>query len=155
MMIGKVMEQDSPWDIIIHDEEQLRVVHGTSRPLPDPLFVQLKEVYLHGVGPIELDDWMSCVRETVRKAAGKYKGREPIGILHLYNRLPFHALGLKEFEDKLSMIKFDFKIPFKQISITVDTQVGSLSWQIFPEVHAIGSLGNAELPKLKELFGFE
>ena len=44
MLIGKVMEQNNPWDIVLHDEEQLRAVHGTSKPMPDPLFIQLKEV---------------------------------------------------------------------------------------------------------------
>src|SRR3990167_9328404 len=38
MLIGEVMEQNNPWDIVLHDEEQLRAVHGTSKPMPDPLF---------------------------------------------------------------------------------------------------------------------
>jgi len=157
MLIGKVMKQDDPWDIVIHDEAELRAVHGTSKPLPDPLFVQLKEIFLHGtIQPIELTEWLEQVQNTAKNANEKYAGREPMGILHLYNRIPFKETSLKDLEESLTSIKFEEPIPFKQISITVDDRkLGSLNWQIYPFFHAIGSLGQDDIPKIKSLYGFQ
>ena len=154
MVIGKVMEQNNPWDVVIHDEMQLRAVHGTNKPLPDPLFIQLKELFLYEASSsVELEKWLAHITNVVRKACEKYKGRKPTGILHLYNRVPFQPTGLKQLEEKLAEMIFESPGPFKQVSITVDAKAtGILSWQIYPFFHAIGSLGQLELPKLKELY---
>jgi len=157
MLLGKVMEQANPWDVVIHEEEQLLAVHGTSKPMPDPLFVQLKEIYVHGQSDaLVVGKWLEHVQDTVKKASDKYKGREPIGILHLYNRTLFNPVDLKTFEEQLAKVMFDFPVPFKQVTVTVDSKdSGILTWQIHPLFHAIGGLGSHEIPKLKELFGFE
>lgn len=157
MLIGKVMEQNSPWDVVIHEETQLRAVHGTNKPLPDPFFIQLKELFSYGVTQtIVLDDWLMQVKETIGKAKEKYKGRDPEGILYIYNRLPLESTPLKKLEEELALIKIDEPIPFKQVTITVDAGVtGVLSWQLYPSFHAIGSVQQKDILKLKDLYGFD
>jgi|SRR3989344_3125268 len=152
MLIGKVMKQDDPWDVVIHQEAQLRAVHGTGKPMPDPLFIQLKEVFLYGATePLELLEMLKHVQSTAKNAIQKYSGREPVGILHLHNRISVQNVSVKDIEEGFALIKFEEPIPFKQISITL----GNLNWQIYPFFHPIGSLGQAEIPKIKSLYGFK
>lgn len=156
MLIGKVMEQNDPWDVVIHEETQLRAIHGTAKPLPYPLFIQLKELFVHDITqPIEIADWLGHVQNTADTANQKYRGRDPIGILHLYNRIPFKETPLKELEENLASIKFKDSIPFKQISITIDDATHSLNWQIYPFFHPIGSLGPEQTSQLNSLYGFK
>lgn len=152
MLIGKVMKQDDPWDVVIHDEAELRAVHGTSKPMPDPLFIQLKEVFLHGViEPLELAELLEHIQNTAKNAIQKYTGREPAGILHLHNRMALKNTSVKDLEECLASLRFEEPVLFKQISITL----GNLNWQIYPIFHPIGSLGPEEIPQLKELYGFQ
>ena len=151
MLIGKVMKQDDPWDVVIHEEATLRAVHGTGKPMPDPLFVQLKEVFLHGIiEPVELPELLKHIQSTGKKAIQKYSGREPVGILHLHNRIPV-TTSVKDLEEDLASIKFEEPVPFKQIVITL----GNLNWQMYPSFHPIGNLGPEEIPKLKSLYDFQ
>lgn len=150
MLIGKVMKQDDPWDVVIHEEATFRVVHGTAKPMPDPLFVQLKEVFSHGIiEPVGLPELLKHIQSTGKKAIQKYSGREPVGILHLHNRIPT-TTSVKDLEEGLASIKFEEPVPFKQISITL----GSLNWQLYPFFHPIGILGSEEIPELKKLYNF-
>lgn len=154
-LIGKVMEQGSPWDVVIHEETQLRAIHGTNKPMPDPLFIQLKELFIYDTSKtIELAKWLEHVKSIVKKAADKYGGREPIGILQLYNRMPLEKTSLKNLEEELIQIKLDEPIPFKQVSLTIDAEeTGILNWQLYPFFHAIGSIRQEDIPRLKEIYG--
>jgi hypothetical protein len=154
MLIGKVMEQNNPWDIVIHEEAQIRAIHGTSKPLPDPLFIQLKELFIYGITqPIELSEWVVHIKNTTDNAIKKYSGRDPMGILHLYNRIPFKKSLLKDLEADIASVIFKEPLPFKQVSITIDDErLGSLNWQIYPFFHPIGSFGQAEMLKIKDLY---
>lgn len=150
MLIGKVMKQDDPWDVVIHEEAPLRAVHGTGKPMPDPLFIQLKEIFLYGVNePFGLPELLKHIQSTAKNAIEKYRGREPVGILHLHNRIPA-TTSVKDLEEGLALINFEEPVPFKQVVITL----GSLNWQIYPTLHVIGNLGSEEIPKLKELYDF-
>lgn len=152
MLIGKVMKQDDPWDVVIHEETQLRAVHGTNKPMPDPLFIQLKEVFLHDITePLELTELLEHIQSTAKNAIKKYSGREPVGILHLHNRMIVKNTSVKDLEEGLTSVKFEELVPFKQVSITL----GSLNWQLYPFFHPIGILGQEEIPKLKELYDFK
>jgi hypothetical protein len=157
LLIGKVMVQDSPWDVIIYDEVELRAIHGTSKPMVDPFLVQLKEVFVYDLkNTLDLVVWIKEVQQTIDKANDKYRGREPAGILHLYNRIPVTKTNLRETEETLQSITSMEPVPFKQIVITVEAgELGMITWQVYPFFHAVGKIGEDEIIKLKELYGFQ
>lgn len=156
LLIGKVMEQRNPWDAIIYDEAELRAIHGSSKPLLDPILIQLKEVFVHDlVSPLSLANWVAEVQQTINAANTKYRGREPAGILHLYNRVSVAKTDLKETEETLQSLTFAEPVPFKQIVVTIEEgNFGMITWQVYPFFHAVGKIGEEEIIKLKELYNF-
>ncbi len=163
MAIGKIDQQDHPFDVVFINEDEL-ADFDLNQPinLKDPIFVQLKELVDYGRKiAMTVDEWIAYVQSKIDEVKASVK-IEPYGVLHFHNKIMFSKINGPALEAKLKTIKLPSDFPYKQVSLSIEvmdtsgTAKGIHTWQLHPNFWPIGSIEHKrDFYELRKLYGLE
>ena len=161
MWLGKIEQDDHPFDVVLVDEDDLRNAHESgTKHLANPLWIQLKEIRGNtGSRRIPLPEWVEIVQNRYINRISKRVRMEPTGVLHLHNKIPLEKIELGRLEEFLKKFSLPEKFPYRQITLSIEigkedvSAWGIATWQIYPEFAVVGSISAAARKEIRRIYG--
>ncbi len=154
MLVGIIRPDNTDFDIVIAPQssvEQGLDKHG--RPLVNPIFVQLKDIYLHNQQKeLSASEWINLIHEKYlnHDLTLQYNSAEKRGTLHLVNKVHVQFPMI----DPESLLK-TIVVPrtsFEQVTIAVGIGTAAHVWQLYPSVKYFGAVSSRVIEELKEIY---
>ncbi|MFZ2190393.1 MAG: hypothetical protein WAV48_06450 [Candidatus Magasanikiibacteriota bacterium] len=158
-LLGKIMDENNPFDIIIVDEDILKNANEKNRyDITGALPIQLKTIRKQNIeAKIPVQEWIKMI-EKITEKIDKTTKIAPHGVLHLHNIQPFEETGV-ELITYLKNIKIPTKYPFTQVllSILIDDENDpskdqTVTWQLYPTFTSIGLITDEDKEKLRDIY---
>ena len=155
-LIGKLSEQDHPYDVFMAPEEYV-VKNGRRVHIQASSFVQTKRIQTHPREALTKEVWQSRIQSTIDKYVARQRP-SIAGLLHFYCPMDFaEPLNDRDMADIFRALSVSLPQELDGITIsykvldTLDNTQTVRTWIIHPQVIPLGTV-NVSLSEVRHLY---